>query len=303
MITVFAFCVFALFSTSLCVAQSGGKAGDLTVAYLDGTVELMVASKWKALEIGDAVAVDATVRVSKDSSMQLSRAGLTLSFLTPGSFSVADILAKNTRVSSSGVTSTLGKTALALAGKSSKAQKTGTLGGVRASEAAKPQETMWVDELDEVRTNVKAFFETEKYAEAVKLLEKTRAEGLSDAEKEEVSFLLASANYSLGETARAWKAVVDQNPEPSSKFYANILLMKAQLLMESLSFPQAVEVLKNLTGPASAPETIQQAWLLTGLCSRAQGDEPAAKDAWNRGIAVAPGSDIASMIKDTMLAK
>lgn len=279
------------------------NAANLTVVYLDGTVELMVASKWKALDVGDTVAPDAMVRVSKDSTMQLSVAGMTLSFLTPGSFSVADIMAKNTKAARTGVTSALGKTALALAGKTTKAQKTGTLGGVRASEVVKPKDTLWVDELEEVRSSVKNFFAQEKYAEAVKLLETTQAEGLSDAEAEEVSFLLASADYSLGETARAWKAVAEQNPEPTSKFYANILLMKAQLLMESYSFPQAVEELKKLIGPASLPETVQQAWLLTGLCSRAQGDEPAAKDAWNRGIAVAPDSDIASLIKDTMILK
>jgi len=298
-VTTFLACVLVLFTAAFGMAQGA----DFSVVYLDGSVELMVASKWKALDIGDTVAADAMVRVSKDSSMQLSRAGVTLSFLTPGSFSVADILSKNTKSAKSGVASTLGKTALALTGTSAKAQKTGTLGGVRASEAAKPKETLWVDELEEVRTQVKTYFTQEKFAEAVKLLEQTQAEGLSDAEAEEVSFLLASANYSQGETAKAWKAVSSREPEPSSKFYSNILLMKAQLLMEGYSFPEAVDVLKKLTGPASAPDTIQQAWLLIGLCSRAQGDEPAAKDSWNKGIAVAPGSDVAGLIKDTMLVK
>lgn len=300
--TVLAICMLTLLPASLCFAQSG-KAAEFTVAYLDGTVEALSAGKWKELAIGDAVAADASVRVTAGSSMQLTRAGLTLSFLTPGSFSVADILAKNTQARSSGLSSALGKTAAALTGTNKKVQKTGTLGGVRASEAAKPKETLWVDELDEMRTKVNALLGSEQFAEAVKVLEKTQAEGLSADEQEEVSFLLASANYSQGETVRAWNAVAGQDPQPSSKFYANILLMKAQLLMEGYSFPQAVEVLNRLTGPAVAPETAQQALLLAGLCHRAQGNEQAARDAWNKGLAMAPDSDAGILIKETMNAK
>jgi hypothetical protein len=298
----FSICALILLPVSRGIAQAG-KAAEFTVAYLDGTVELQSAAKWMALSIGDKVLQDAMVRVAKDSSMQLSRAGLTLSFLTPGSFSVSDIMAKTTQSKNSGLSSALGKTAAALTGTNQKVQKTGTLGGARASEAVKPKDTLWVDELDEVRTKVNSLFAEQKFADAVKLLEKTRAEGLSDDENVEVSFLLASANYSQGETVRAWKAVADQNPAPSSKFYSNILLMKAQLLMESSSFPEAIDVLNKLTGPAVIPETAQQAWLMAGLCNRFQGNEQAAKDAWNKGLALVPGSDTAKLITDTMNGK
>jgi hypothetical protein len=296
-------CVFSIFPIPPCASQSGGKAVDLTVIYVDGVVESSIAPSWKALALGDAVSPDATIRVSKAGSIQLARAGVTLSFFNPGSYSVADILLKNVKASATGLVSALGKTARALVVSNQKAPKGGSVGGVRAGSTDKISGTIWVDELEDIRIKIRALFAEEKYAEAVDILTNAKEEGLTEVENEEVSFLLASASYSLGETARAWKAIEEQKPDPSSKFFADIFLLKSQLLMEGYYFPEALDVLRNLTGSPMNPQTTQQAWFLIGMCRRMQGDETAARDAWSKGIAIAPGSETANWIAETMNVK
>jgi hypothetical protein len=286
--------LIVVFSAAGAWAQT--KSAGLSVDYLDGTVELKSGSSWIALNIGDSVPADATIRVTKGSSIELSRGATTVSFLLPGSYFVADALQKIDKLSPA-IGSTLGKIRGVATGLE---KKTGTVGGVRGASQSGAN-AMWIDDLEEVRAQVKDLFAKEKYAEAIPPLEEAMGGDLSVEENEEMSLLLATAHDALGQTAQAWSAVADTAPVASSRYYVDLQMMKARLLLQSMLFTDALSTLNPvLTTAGASGEQIQQGWFLAAVCQRALGDEQAAKKALDTGLALDPSSATGKQIAEIM---
>jgi predicted Zn-dependent protease len=83
---------------------------------------------------------------------------------------------------------------------------------------------------------------------------------------------------------------------PGASYYPDFVILKAQVLVDSLAYQDAISLLNPFI--ASKPNTAyaQIAYLLPAQSSRGLGDEKSAKDALSRGYALDPTSETAALM-------
>jgi TolA-binding protein len=278
-----------LFAGALAV---GAFAQAFTVSYLDGTVELQSASGWTAVAIGDKVPADATVRVSQAGSLELLRAKTKITLLKDGVYSMASLSAAAGRSGSAGVGGTISQKLQTLVTEKPKAS---AAGGVRGAEQGTATVT-WVDENDETRTRVQTLLEKHLYPEAVSLLNDSIKESTSDEDTAELTYLLGVAYYGQGQVAKSFRALAKVTPQADAPWYARYVILKAQVLVDTQNYGDALDLLTPFIASYPSGEATQVAYLLSGLSQAGLGNKAAAKSALDAGFQLNPGSDTAKLI-------
>jgi TolA-binding protein len=273
------------------VCAFGAFAQAFTVIYLDGTVELQTAKGWSLLSIGDQVAADATVRISQQGSLELSRAKTKITLLKDGVFAIAG-LAKASASSGAGVGSTIAQKLQTLVTERPKAS---TAGGVRGAEQGNASVT-WVDEGDETRAQAQSLLDKKKYLDAANVLNDAIKNASSDANTAELTYLLGVAYYGAGETAKAYRALGQVTPDPGATWYARYVILKAQVLVDAQNYSDALALLSPFISTYPKGEATQVAWLLSGISHRGLGDAAAAKSDFDTGYQLDPSTDTAQLI-------
>ncbi|MGO9308855.1 MAG: tetratricopeptide repeat protein [Spirochaetia bacterium] len=279
----------AVFAVALVVSAS---AQAFTVSYLDGTVELRSAKGWTSISIGDKVPANSTIRISESGSVELLRAGAKITLLKDGTYSVASLSAAAGNGASSGVGSTVARKLQTLVTEKPQAS---TAGGVRGAEQGTNSVT-WVDENDETRTKVQDLLDKSRYAEAVTLLNDSLKDSSSDADTAEFTYLLGVAYYGAGQTAKAFRALARVTPQPETAWYARYVILKAQVLVDTQNYSDALDVLTPFISAYPTGEATQVAYLLEGISDKGLGDKAAAKAALDAGFQLDPKSDTARLI-------
>ena len=276
----------------LALVTTGVFAQAFTVSYLDGTVELQTAKGWQALNIGDQVAPDASVRISQSGSLELQRGTTTLSILKDGTYSVA-ALSKAVAQTTSGGSSLTKKLQTLVTAKPG----TGTVGGVRGAQQGGGGDVTWVDESDETRTKVQSFLDQKQYADALKVLNAALADtSTTDMDPAELTYLTGVAYYGAGQAARAYKALAKITPDPSVDWYARYIILKSQVLVDTQNFNDALAILSPFITTYPTGEATQMAYLLTYYSKKGLGDMTAAKAALDAGFKLDPSTDTAKLI-------
>jgi len=270
-----------------------------TVNYLDGTVELQQAKTWKALVIGDQVAADATIRVSDGGSVEMQRGKTKITLLKDGTYQMAVLSKSAEKAGSGGVGGAVTQKLQALV---TEKPKSNTAGGVRGAEQGTGTMT-WVDESEETRTRVQAMLDQKKYTEAASTLKDALDESTSDSDNSELEYLLGVAYYGAGQTARAYKALSQVNASADTAWYARYIILKAQVLVDTANYKDAVALLTPFISTYPTGEATQVAYLLTGISQKGLGDGVAAKTAFDAGVKMNPASDTAKLIQDQMKAQ
>lgn len=274
------------------VLAAGAFAQAFTVSYLDGTVELQSARGWNAISIGDKVPADATVRVSQTGSLELLRGKTKITLLKDGVYSVASLAAAAGKGASAGVGSTIAQKLQTLVTEKPKAS---AVGGVRGAEQGSATVT-WVDENDETRTKVEALLQKQRWAEAVSVLNDSIRDAGSDPEAAELTYMLGAAYYGQGQAAKSFRALAKLTPQPDAPWYARYVILKAQLLVDTQNYGDALDLLTPFITAYPTGEATQVAYLLCGLSQKGLGNTAAAKSALDAGFQMDPTSDTAKLI-------
>jgi tetratricopeptide (TPR) repeat protein len=275
-----------------CVLAAGAFAQAFTVNYLDGTVEMQSARGWTSVAIGDKVPADATVRISQAGSLELLRAKTKITLLKDGVYSMASLSAAVGKGVSAGVGSTIAQKLQTLVTEKPKAN---AAGGVRGAEQGTATVT-WVDENDETRTRVEALLEKQRYAEAVSILNDSIKDAGSDVEAAELTYMLGAAYHGQGQTAKSFRALAKVTPQADAPWYARYVILKAQVLVETQNYGDALDLLTPFISAYPTGEATQLAYLLCGLSQDGLGDKGAAKSALDAGFQLDPASDTAKLI-------
>jgi tetratricopeptide (TPR) repeat protein len=282
--------VFVAFFAAVLVM--GAFAQAFTVSYLDGTVELQTAKGWTTVAIGDQVQADATIRISQTGSLELVRAKTKITLLKDGVYAMASLSAAAGKGAAGGVGSTIAQKLQTLVTEKPKAS---TAGGVRGAEQGSASVT-WVDEGDETRTKVQTLLDKNHYPEAISLLNDAIKDASSDADTAEFTYLLGVAYYGAGQTAKAFRALAKVAAQPDATWYARYVILKAQVLVDTQNYRDALGVLSPFISTYPTGEATQVAYLLSGLSQKGLGDKAAAKSAFDAGFQLDPNSDTAKLI-------
>jgi tetratricopeptide (TPR) repeat protein len=278
----------------LCAGVALFAAQQLTIEYLDGTVELRTAKGWTALSIGDGVAADASIRVSKSGSVELSLGTQRISILKDGTYAVADLMRAAGKSGKAGIGVALTQKFHAL---TTEKEKVGSVGGTRGEQQGTPAEDVqWVEEGDEARTQASEFFAKGQYAEAIPILNDAVKTASSPIERQELGYLLASAYYGAGKTAQAYRTISKVSLDVGSTYYPDYVILKAEILLDSFLFKDSLAVVNTFIASKPSVAYAQVAYLVAGQCSRGLGDEKAAATALSTGYKLDPESETGQTI-------
>src|SRR5208337_343510 len=111
-----------------------------------------------------------------------------------------------------------------------------------------------------------------------------------------LTYLLGLAYYGAGQTARAYRTLASITPQPDTAWYARYVILKAQVLVDSQNYNDALAVLTPFISAYPTGEATQFAYLLTGLSQKGLGDKAAAKQALDSGFQLDPKSETAKLI-------
>jgi tetratricopeptide (TPR) repeat protein len=271
----------------------GVSAQAFTVSYLDGSVELKAAKGWKVLAIGEKVPADGTVRLSQDATLELQRGTVRISLIKDGVYEMARLATATDKPASGGSGNLVAQKLQSLT--TAKAKAT-SVGGVRATEQARSPDAMpWAVDIDDVRSDVNDLLDKQNYADALKRLDKAVSEATEDSERNEFAYLKAVVYYREGQQALAYRALARAAAQPADSWYAQFIVLKGQILVDTQNYQDAVALLapfvKDYTG-----EAVQVAYLLTAISEKALGNAAAAKQALDAGYALDPATDTAKLI-------
>lgn len=106
--------------------------------------------------------------------------------------------------------------------------------------------------------------------------------------------LAAQSAFFLDEHAEAYETLVQVQPSPGHSHYPLYLLLRAQLLIESHAFADALETLAEyLAEPTGSDADLQTARLLTGVAYEGLGNLPVARTYYRRASSPDPTSSAA----------
>jgi Flp pilus assembly protein TadD len=267
-------------------------AQSLRVSYVEGEVAMRSGSSWVGLATGDSVATDASVRLGTAALAELTMAGSTLVLSQPGTYSIRDLLASRTSVSSPGVVKVISGS-LSRLFRAPQSNQTVVL-GARGAEESSQGDLQWMESgasgYLQAGQNLIASGE---YERAIAQLRQA-LDAASDEELPEVRYTLAFAYDLSGDTLNALKQVEGIEPAPSDAWAKDFILLEAKLLVDSFAFPQAVELLTAKgAGLSTDAGLAPNYFFLLGLAYRGAGDAANAKRSLSQVLTLAKDSDLA----------
>ena len=243
----------------------------LALDYMEGLVEFRTSSGWQELYFGDELSVDSTIRVSENGYAEFSLGDLKISVNEDGIYLLSDLVGTSKQVSSWGLgnlVSTKIKTALTSSGGGQTAVM-----GVRGAAAGGETDIEWIEAggSAELLQEGMALLEKARYNEALDIFN----EGLSISFGEEEQLFLYHVGYTQslkGHSALALNTLERVEVDPQSSYYSDLILLRGRMLIESLSFNEALEFFKSHTNRYPEGDLTQAVLLLSSYCYRGLDD-------------------------------
>ncbi|MBN2553376.1 MAG: tetratricopeptide repeat protein [Spirochaetales bacterium] len=262
-------------------------SGDVTVDYIFGTVEVRSEAGWLPVEIGTAVADNALLRLGAASVAELSSGGLKITLSEAGTYIVSELTKSSRQVSSWGI----GKIVRAKIRNlfSTRNEQYSDPGGVRQERIEGPGIEFMDEEVDAVEEG-KSALEQERYEEAVQYFEEA-LELDYGRNRPLYLFYIGYAYAMAGRYGPAMRYLSESELSPSSEHYADYVLIKGQLLLETQSCQAAQELFEQFVQRYADHEYTQTVHLLSAFCSIRLGQRAAAEQSLKKACDLDPSSD------------
>ncbi len=270
---------------------------EYTIDYLDGYLDIKDGGEWYELVIGEVVSDNDTIRLDKDSVVELATRGSKLTLTKPGVYIIADLLKASGERRSVGLASVIGSKIKNILEEPKQTQT--AVMGVRGAKSDDDLEWMSGDTAELLKSG-KEFIGEGEYADAVGVLEE--AYDFADADEEgEVLFFLSFANALMGELRVAIESLDMTEPDPSTDFFADMVLLKGQLLTETFAYQEAADWLTAYSADlADDDASSQMSLLLQGISYKGRGENGSAKQALEKAVGLGAASDAGKAAQDIL---
>lgn len=264
---------------------------DVVVEYLEGVLERGVGNSWKALDIGDKLPPEATIRLSGHGLIELAQGKLRITISQDGVYRLSDAFAKSKQVAGWDLKNVAGnKIRTAMAGSRTSDE---AVMGVRGAAAGQPAEVTWVEagETAEIVGKGKKLLEAGQYAEALKVFEKGYENAF--AEEEQVFlYYIALTHAQSGKGGRALATLRGVDPDPRTSVFSDLVLLEGQLLVDSLAFQDALALFGKQVAQQQSGAFAQAMWIMSAYCYRGLGDTAKARETLTRARDLDPKSPL-----------
>lgn len=285
----------------LLVAAALATAQQVTVAYVEGSVQFQDGRAWIDLYVGDPLSATDTVRLAEGAYLEIRAGSATVRLTRAGTYAVRDLVSSSERTQTAG----LGGVVLQRIGRVHTPQRpTQTAaGGVRASEAVANTGPSWVggEPVGELIVQGAGKLAEGDYQEGYSLLEEAYEYASTASEEAAAAFYFGYASSLVGRFPRALELLTEIGPDPETEFYATHVLALGQLLVESFSYPEAIDYLTALAADdASSPEDRQYAELLLGVAFDGMGMTAQARTYLQSARSRLPGTPAATAAQELL---
>ena len=273
------------------LAALGVAAQDLQVAYTEGLLELAAGGAWKEIYPGDRLPANARIRLSKDSFAELSQGAARLSVSQSGVYLVADLVAASKKVSSWQLGKVVsGKLKGAVTG-GPKGESTAAM-GARGAAVGAPATVEWVESTgsQEALDEGRSLLAEERFDEALKVFQ----DALKAYPGEEAIFnyYIATTYSRQQRTALALRTLEAARIEPQESIYYDFVLLKGQLLLESLAFTDALALFDSQLAQNPGGGFAQALLILSAYSYQGLGKNQGAREALQKAVNLDSSSEL-----------
>jgi tetratricopeptide (TPR) repeat protein len=282
--------VVLLFVSVLCLSSQ-----EFEVLFLDGLLEAREGESWIEVQTGDLLDRESNLRLEEQGIVELSDGLISITIGTGGTFSLADLVQKVSRRSSS---SNLGRFldhALAEAAGKPKIHTASGVLGARGNEAEAP-EIGWIDESAEKLREGEGLLLKGSYEQALRFFEEAEA-GALDEEAQHFAFYVGYTLALLGKTGPALKKLTQIKPDVTAPYYEDWVLVQGQLYYESLEYQRALEISQDYLRAMPAGDHRQAVSFIAALCLRELGDSELSHEYMERAYRIDAETEIGRAAK------
>ena len=270
-------------------------AQDLEITYFDGDVEIFDSGEWFEPEMGETISGNQKIKLGNDSYAEIISSNSTIKLLKKGEYSVSDLL------KSAGTQNTweLGK----IGGINFKniinksAYNSSAVMGVRGAKQ-ETSEIEWIDSSIDYLAEGKIRLDEGDIDGALNLFN----EGIDLSEDDIVPLYYYSALcYSLqGKNNRSLKNLEMVASPESYDFYPDFVILKSNILLESLEYTGAEEILKNYINKDSKSEKAQIVYLLLSYSSNGMNKKNYARMYLKKVVEINSSNDMGKIAEDLL---
>ena len=276
----------------LLLAAIGASAQELRVEYTEGGVQLAAGSGWKELNPGDKLPPTARIRLAEDGFVELAQGATRLSVSQSGTYLVGDLLASSRKVASWQLGQVVGSKLKGAVAGSRKGDGTAAM-GARGAAAGAPASVEWVEASgsEEALAECRSLMEAGRYEEALKVLQAALKEAYT-GEEGAFYYYIASVYARQQRTSLALRALDRARLEPHEAMYTDLVLLKGQLLLESLAFGDALELFDSQLRLNPEGGFAQALLILSSYSHQGMGKSDAAREALQRAVRLDASSEL-----------
>lgn len=248
------------------------SAENLTVNYLEGTLESRIGSSWMARYIGDTISDTAILRLSGGGFAELDMNGTTITLIRDGEYQIAVLVEQS--LSQGDIRDFLDAIPSLLKGR----RKEGAVAGTRADEvpgkdwfmtdaqARDAADGLTFQDSGYLQDGIFLMDEGDLKGAAYKFYEGQNQE-FSDEARRECTFRLGLCSQLAGELryAREKLLSIEAEANPGDTYYDEYVVTVAVLRIESMEYIEAEELLNRYLATGPAGEHADAALYLLGL--------------------------------------
>ena len=271
-------------------------AQDFQLIYNDGTVELQKGGGWSILYAGDMVPENSVIRVGRGGIAEFSNPGTTLLFSKPGTYRLESQAGQNRNEQVAAVSSVFGRIAR-MGGDGERGQSQAM--GVRGSEAVEDIGFEWVEEDSMSYDEALSAFQSQDYVLAADILE-NEVDPLALDDESAYWYYLAASYYESGKKGPALHTARSHDPDAYSEVYAEFLLLKGRLALESMDFEGAAQQFEKYTESANSPARKQMGNYLFGYALVQMGESTRARNVLQEAVRIDADSEVTALARELL---
>lgn len=273
-------------------ATLDAEPGGLSVAYVEGDAQVALSGSWTSVAIGDIVPAQGRIRLGEGTCVELAMSDGKLVLDRPGTYAIPRLLAVRGVRERAGAGKIVSQIIVSASGRAVPRQSAAM--GVRSVPIP------GLEELGVTETRAQTLLAAGKdaiqagrYGEAKEKLTQALA-AASEQEASETRFFLAQAQFLAGDVRAALATTADLAPAEGDPRRSDCVLFKAELLIETSAYVDAIEWLSRYEPVLSADERNAPAyWFLLALACQGTGDAAREKQALDTVLTMAPDSPMA----------
>ncbi|MBN1696540.1 MAG: hypothetical protein JW881_03400 [Spirochaetales bacterium] len=281
---------------SLLMISSVSFSDSLVVDYVDGDVDIRIKGQWKPVSFGDKLPIESSIRLGKDSLIELVSGGDTISIFEQGVYRLDNIVNASKKVSSWGVADLFEvKMKAVFAGEETvhgKESQAGVRGPDQSVSLEDEVEFIDIEEDDEFIREGLSSIEKGNYKEALAVFQEGLGRSTDNEDKITYRYYIAYTCSQMEKKALALKYLTEVDIPDEHPFLRDIVILKGRLLVEGMAFQEALNVCSGYLTKYPDGEFAQALLIISSYCYRGLGDVKKAKKTLSSAVEIDPATAI-----------